>query len=308
MARTPDMITLLGHTAAGKTSLAAQVAAALNGEVISADSRQVYRGMTIGTGKDYNDYVVNGKAVPYHLIDIVDAGYTYNVYEFQRDFTEAYLDITGRGRLPVLCGGTGMYIESVLKRYRMIHVPENTALREELEVKELDELVRILEGYKTPHNQTDTTSPKRVIRAIEIADYMERNGDTAPEVPEIRALNIGISYARDLRRERITKRLTQRLEEGMTEEVSVLLRNGITYEQLEYYGLEYRFIARYLKGMTTKQEMFRGLNTAIHRFAKRQMTYFRGMERRGTHIHWIDGSLPPDRKSELILELYNRFI
>lgn len=308
MTENAEMITILGHTAGGKTSIAAHVAFRLDGEVISADSRQVYRGMTIGTGKDYADYIVKGTRVPYHLVDIVEAGYEYNVYEFQRDFVRTYQEVRNRNKLPVMCGGTGMYIESVLRRYHMVNVPVNQELREELNGKDTDTLTRILQQYTALHNQTDTTSKKRAIRAIEIAEYMKRHGEKVPGVPRIRSLNIGIAYDRDTRRSRITSRLEQRIREGMIEEAEELIRGGMTYAQLEYYGLEYKFLAGYLKGALNRDEMIAGLNTAIHRFAKRQMTYFRGMERRGTKIHWIAGSVPLEEKVEQVIGLYNRTI
>ena len=300
------MITVLGHTAGGKTSLAAHVASRLNGEVISADSRQVYRDMTIGTGKDYADYSVEGMQVPYHLVDIVDAGYEYNVYEFQQDFVSVFHEVRKRDKLPVLCGGTGMYIESILQRYNMVNVPVNEKLRAELNNKNLESLIGILRQYTVLHNQTDTTSKKRAIRAIEIAEYLKIHGDSVPQVPRISSLNIGVAYDRETRRNRITRRLEQRIREGMIGEAEALVKKGVTYEQLEYYGLEYKFLARYLQGSLDRDEMIAGLNTAIHRFAKRQMTYFRGMERRGIKIHWLEGSLPLEEKVEQVTGLYYR--
>lgn len=301
----PDMITILGHTAGGKTSLAASVAHLFGGEVISADSRQVYRGMTIGTGKDYGDYVVEGQKVPYHLIDILDAGEAYSVHTFQKDFFSAYGKLKKRGVLSVLCGGTGLYIESVLRQYDMLHVPVNEARRRELEALDLEELTAILDRYRRLHNTTDTLSKKRAIRAIEIAEYEKKEQSRESSFPVIRSVNVGIRYERDVRRSRITDRLKQRLDEGMIGEAEALLKAGVDHEKLEYYGLEYKFLSQYLRGALSREEMFSGLNSAIHRFAKRQMTYFRGMERRGVKIHWLDGSLPFMEKVERIRYLYD---
>ncbi len=306
MQATPDIITILGHTAGGKTALAAYVAHHLGGEVISADSRQVYRGMTIGTGKDYGDYVVEGRKVPYHLIDIMDAGEVYNVYAFQKDFFSVYVKLKEHGILPVMCGGTGLYIESVLRQYDMLHVPVNEARRRELDALDLEELTAILGSYGRLHNTTDSLSKKRAIRAIEIAEHEVKEQHPQYSLPEIRSLNIGIRYERDVRRTRITERLKQRLDEGMIAEAEALLKAGVDHEKLEYYGLEYRYLSQYLRGALSRDEMFSRLNSAIHRFAKRQMTYFRGMERRGVKIHWIDGSLPLMEKVEKICVLFDR--
>jgi len=305
MGKTVDIITILGHTAGGKTKLAANVGFTLNGEVISADSRQVYRGMDIGTGKDYSDYVVKGTQVTTHLIDIVDAGYEYNVYEFQKDFFNAVEKIMKKSKLPVLCGGTGLYIESLLRGYGMPSVSVNRALRDELEGKSMQELEKLLRSYKTLHNQSDTDTRKRAIRAIEIAEYISKNGQNIQPFPEVNSITFGVRYTRDERRRRITERLTQRLEEGMVEEAEQLISSGLSFEKLEYYGLEYKFLAQYLSGRLSYDAMFSGLNTAIHRFAKRQMTYFRGMERRGIPIHWIEGSLPLEEKIKAIIDLWN---
>lgn len=299
------MITILGHTAGGKTALAAHVAHQFGGEVVSADSRQVYRGMTIGTGKDYEDYVVEGQKVPYHLVDIMDAGEAYNVYAFQKDFFSVYSNLKERGVLPILCGGTGLYIESVLRQYDMLHVPVNESRRRELDALDLEELAVILGRYRQIHNTTDTLSKKRAIRAIEIAEYEQRGQQRQLTFPAIRSLNIGIRYERDIRRRRITERLKQRLNEGMVGEAEALLKAGVDHETLEYYGLEYKYLSQHLRGTLSHDEMFSGLNSAIHRFAKRQMTYFRGMERRGVKIHWIDGSLPFREKVEKICVLYD---
>ena len=300
-----DLITILGPTASGKTPLAAHLADKLNTEIISGDSRQIYRRMDLGTGKDLVDYVVVGRPVPYHLIDIVEPGYKYNVFEYQRDFLKAYEDITSRGKMPILCGGTGMYIESVLKGYRLLPVPENLELRASLEGKTLEELTRILEGYKKLHNSTDVDTAKRAIRAIEIEEYYKQQPPEYREFPTLNSLIVGVDIDRELRREKITRRLKQRLEEGMVEEVRGLLAEGIPAENLIYYGLEYKFLTQYAIGELTFDEMFNQLETAIHQFAKRQMTWFRGMERRGFTIHWLDATLPMEEKVEHITNLKN---
>lgn len=300
-----DLITILGPTASGKTPLAAALAHRLDTEIISGDSRQVYRRMDLGTGKDLVDYVVDGQHVPYHLIDIVEPGYKYNVFEYQRDFLKAYQEITNRGKLPILCGGTGMYIESVLKGYRLLPVPENPALRASLEGKSLEELTRILEGYKKLHNSTDVDTAKRAIRAIEIEEYYQQQPPEYREFPSLKSLIIGVNIHRDLRREKITRRLKQRLDEGMVDEVRRLLAEGIPAENLIYYGLEYKYLTQYAIGELTFDEMFLQLETAIHQFAKRQMTWFRGMERRGFHIHWVDATLPMEEKINHIINILN---
>ena len=305
MAMKYDLITLLGPTASGKTPLAAALADRLNAEVISGDSRQVYRRMDLGTGKDLVDYVVHGRQVPYHLIDIVEPGYKYNVFEYQRDFLKVYEDITSRGKLPILCGGTGMYMESVLKGYRLLPVPENPELRATLAGKSLEELTRMLEGYKKLHNSTDVDTVKRAIRAIEIEEYYRQQPPEYRDFPSLNSLIVGVDIDRDLRREKITRRLKQRLEEGMVEEVRGLLAEGIPPEDLIYYGLEYKFLTQYAIGELTYEEMFSQLETAIHQFAKRQMTWFRGMERRGFTIHWLDATLPMEEKVEWIINLIN---
>lgn len=298
------MITVLGPTAAGKTAVAAHLAARTGGEIISGDSRQVYRGMDIGTGKDYDDYFVDGIDVPSHLLDIEEPGNHYNVYRFQNDFAEAFSAIRARGKLPVLCGGSGLYLEAVLKDYKLIHVPPNRKLREELEGKSLDELTEILKSLKPElHNVTDVETDRRAIRAIEIEMFARENPEAETTLPEITSLNIGIAVDRETRRRRISRRLKQRLEEGMLGEVQKLLDSGLTPKQLIYYGLEYKYLTLHLTGELTYDEMFEKLETAIHQFAKRQMTWFRGMEKRGTKIHWIDGNLPMEEKIEKILEL-----
>ena len=301
-----DLITILGPTASGKTDLAAHLAYDLQTEIISADSRQVYRGMDLGTGKDLENYVVKGKQIPYHLIDICDAGFKYNLFMYQQDFLNAYQDMVSRNLLPILCGGTGLYIESVLKGYRMIPVPENPELRASLEGKPLDELARILSGYKTLHNTTDVDTPKRAIRAIEIGEYYRTHPVQEREFPEIHPLIIGVNIDRELRREKITNRLKQRLDQGMLDEIRGLLDAGVHPDDLIYYGLEYKYLTLYVIGKLSYEEMFSQLEIAIHQFAKRQMTWFRGMERRGFLIHWIEATLPMEEKVARIKELLNQ--
>lgn len=301
-----DLVTILGPTASGKTPLAAALAYRLNSEIVSGDSRQIYRRMDLGTGKDLADYVVNGQQIPYHLIDIVDPGYKYNVFEFQRDFLRAYEAIHRKGKLPILCGGTGMYIESVLKGYRLLPVPENPELRKSLADKSLEELTAVLSEYKKLHNSTDVDTVKRAIRAIEIEEYYRRQPVSEREFPKLNSLIIGVDIDRDLRREKITRRLKQRLDEGMVEEVQALLDSGISADDLIYYGLEYKYLTLYVTKQLTYSEMCHQLEIAIHQFAKRQMTWFRGMERRGFNIHWINASLPLEQKVEEIVELINK--
>lgn len=299
------MITILGPTASGKTDIATHLAAELSAEIISADSRQVYRRMDIGTGKDLADYVVDGKRVPYHLIDIVEPGTKYNLFEYQRDFLEAYNDIRSRGKNVILCGGTSLYIESVLKGYRLIPVPENKELRHKLEGKSLLELTSILERLKAEnnsnmHNSTDVDTSKRAIRAIEIEMAYKEAHIEERTFPKIDNVIIGVGIDRDLRRMKITRRLDQRLQDGMVDEVKSLLDSGIPADDLIYYGLEYKFVTEYILGKSTFEEMHRSLEIAIHQFAKRQMTWFRGMERRGFTIHWIDAA---DSMEEKINEI-----
>lgn len=296
------MITILGPTATGKTSLAANLASLINGEIISADSRQVYKGMDIGTGKDLADYEVNGFTVPHHLVDIVDPGYEYNVFEFQRDFLEAYTKIDEKGSIPILCGGTGLYIESVLKGYKLINVPKNETLREELELKEDKELIELLESFKNLHNTTDSSERERLIRAIEIQKYYDDNPDIDTHFPEIDTKIFGIDYDRRVVRMRITERLEERLQNGMIEEIEGLLNSGVKPEQLTFYGLEYKWVTDHLEGKLAYNEMFRRLNTAIHQFSKRQMTWFRRMEKQGFEINWIDGNLNLNEKIAYILQ------
>ena len=285
--------------------MAAALASRLDSEIISADSRQVYRGMDLGTGKDLADYTVADKTIPYHLIDIVDSGYKYNVFEYQRDFLEAYQSVCERGKLPILCGGTGLYLEAVLKGYRLIPVPENPELRNRLSDKSLDELTRILSSYKKLHNSTDVDTVKRAIRAIEIEEYYLTQDVEERSFPTINSLIIGVDIDRELRRKKITRRLKQRLDEGMVDEVRQLIDNGVSPDDLIYYGLEYKYLTLYVIGEFTFEEMFHQLEIAIHQFAKRQMTWFRGMERRGFTIHWIDASLPMEQKVDSILNLLN---
>ena len=313
----PDMqkmITILGPTASGKTPVAARLAAEIGGEVISADSRQVYRRMDIGTGKDLADYTVSQRdssfVIPYHLIDIREPGTKYNLFEYQQDFFDVYQDIQSRGAVPILCGGTGLYIEAVLKGYHLSPVPQNQELRDSLEGKSLGELTQMLTELKAKtgsnmHNKTDVDSCQRAIRAIEIETYNLEYPTPRRELPAVDSLIIGISIDRELRREKITRRLKARLESGMVEEVKALLDEGIPAEDLIYYGLEYKFVTEYLTGQLTYDEMFQCLEIAIHQFAKRQMTWFRGMERRGFKINWIDATLPIEDKIETIMSLYD---
>ena len=302
------MITILGPTASGKTPVAARLAVEIDGEVISADSRQVYRRMDIGTGKDLADYVFDDNLIPYHLIDIREPGTKYNLFEYQQDFFDAYQDIRSRGKVPILCGGTGLYIEAVLKGYHLSPVPQNQELRNRLEGKSLAELTQMLTELKQKtgsnmHNTTDVDSCQRAIRAIEIETYNIEHPTPRRELPPVDSIIIGIDIDRELRREKITRRLKARLDEGMVDEVKALLEEGISPEDLIYYGLEYKFVTEYLMGQTSYDEMFTRLEIAIHQFAKRQMTWFRGMERRGFKIHWIDATLPMDEKIEIIKQL-----
>lgn len=297
------MLTILGPTAGGKTSLAAKMAFILDGEIISADSRQVYRGMDLGTGKDLEDYIVEGKQIPYHLIDIVDAGYKYNVYEYQKDFLKVYSELQKREKYPVLCGGSGMYLEAVLKGYKLVPVPANENLRNELEKKDTRELTAILKSFKKLHNTSDIDSRKRLIRAIEIEMYYDESKDIDDYFPKINSLIVGVKYDRNSRRKRISERLKQRLDDGMIDEVKRIIETGVSPEILIYYGLEYKYLTQFILGKITYDEMFKQLETAIHQFAKRQMTWFRGMERKGFKIHWLDGFASMNEKTERIVEL-----
>lgn len=297
-----DILTLLGPTASGKTALAVLLAEKLGAEIISADSRQIYRRMDIGTGKDLNEYRLHGHTIPYHLIDICEPGYRYNLYEYQRDFNTAFDAIRSRGRLPLLCGGTGLYIETVLKGYSMPQVPKNTELRRRLADKSLPELEALLRSYKTLHNTTDTDTCKRAIRAIEIEEYYRSLPPEVRQDKPLKSFIAGIAIDREVRRQRITERLKKRLDGGMVDEVRGLLAEGIPPENLIYYGLEYKFLTEYVLGKYSYQEMFTLLETAIHQFAKRQMTWFRGMERRGFSIYWVDGTQPFEKLCDEIAE------
>ena len=309
-----QMITILGPTASGKTPLAAALAKEIDGEIISADSRQVYRRMDIGTGKDLEEYVVgrqesgDRRKIPYYLIDIVEPGTKYNLFQYQQDFFDAYNNIIGKGKTPILCGGTGLYIEAVLKGYKLSPVPQNQELRDRLEGKSLTELTQILMALKEKngsnmHNTTDVDSCQRAIRAIEIETYNIEHPMPLRELPPIPSLIVGVNIDREQRREKITRRLKARLEDGMVDEVKALLDEGIPAEDLIYYGLEYKFVTEYLIGKTTYEEMFQRLEIAIHQFAKRQMTWFRGMERRGFTIHWIEAMQPMEEKVKQIMQL-----
>ncbi len=302
-----NLITILGATASGKTGFAAQLAYLLGREIISADSRQVYRKMDIGTGKDLDDYVVNGTIIKSHLIDIVDAGQKYNVYEYQKDFTRVFNDILKTDKKAILCGGSGMYLEAILKNYQLISVPINDDLRLTLEKLSMPELTKILESHKKLHNTTDTDNRKRLIRAIEIADYYKNNNIEKTELNNLQNITFGIKFDRNSRRKRISLRLKERLKNGMIDEVQMLINEGVDKETLIYYGLEYKFITQYLSGQITYNEMFTQLETAIHQFSKRQMTWFRRMERNGTKIHWLDGYMSIDEKFDRIKSVLIQF-
>lgn len=302
------MVTVLGPTASGKTAVAAALAYRIGGEIISADSRQVYRRMDIGTGKDLADYEIDGTHIPYHLIDIAEPGTKYNLFQYQQDFHEAYADILRRGKHPILCGGTGLYIEAVLGGYNLSPVPQNPDLRASLASKSLEELTAMLASLKqltgsAMHNRSDVDTVQRAIRAIEIETYNLEHPTPERQLPPVDSIIVGINIDRDLRREKITRRLKARLDEGMADEIRSLIGEGINPEDLIYYGLEYKYITEYVIGNTSYDEMFRSLEIAIHQFAKRQMTWFRGMERRGYNIHWIDATLPTDAKVDSILQL-----
>jgi tRNA dimethylallyltransferase len=300
----PELIAIIGPTACGKTGFSVALAQALNGEIISGDSRQVYSQMDIGTGKDVAEYSANGQVVPCHLIDIRPPGYKYNIFEFQHDFFHVYDDVRQRGKMPILCGGSGLYIEAVLKGYQLYDVPENAVLRKSLENKSLDELTCILKNYKTLHNKTDVDSVRRAVRAIEIEEYCRTDAGAAQSsFPPINSLIVGLRIDREERRKRISLRLHQRLQSGMVEEVAGLLASGIDPQSLIYYGLEYKFITLYLTGQLTYNQMAEKLEIAIHQFAKRQMTWFRGMETRGLVIHWIDAAIPTEEKIKKTLNL-----
>lgn len=297
-----DLLAVIGPTASGKTAFAVRLALALGGEVISADSRQVYRGMDIGTGKDLEEYVVEGQQVPCHLVDIVEAGYKYNVFEYQADFLRVWEDCRRRGVVPVLCGGSGLYVEAVLKGYKLLAVPVNEELRASLEGVPLPELAARLATYKKLHNTTEIDTPKRAIRAIEIEEYYRTHPYEEKDFPQLRPLIVGVEVSREVRRERITRRLHERLEQGMVEEVRQLLDSGVAPEDLIYYGLEYKYLTLYLTGKLSYDAMVEQLNVAIHQFAKRQMTWFRKMEREGFEIRWLDAGLPLEERVDRVKE------
>ena len=305
------LITILGPTASGKTSVAAHLAARIGGEIISGDSRQVYRRMDIGTGKDIADYTVDGVNIPYHLIDIAEPGTKYNLFQYQEDFHKAYDDITARGKTAILCGGTGLYIEAVLKGYNLSPVPQNQILRDKLSDKSLDELTAMLielkqRNHSTMHNQTDVDTCQRAIRAIEIETYNLEHPTEERALPAVEATVIGIDISREDRRQRISNRLKTRLDEGMIDEIKGIINSGVDADDLIYYGLEYKYVTEYVVGKISYDEMFTQLEIAIHQFAKRQMTWFRGMERRGTHIHWIDYRLPMEEKVNEIIRIVDK--
>jgi tRNA dimethylallyltransferase len=298
-----DLLIVTGPTASGKTSLAVAVAKKLGGEIISADSRQVYRGMNIGTGKDYSDYCIDGTEIPFHLIDIADPGYKYNVFEYQRDFIRVYRNLKDRSVFPVVCGGSGMYADSIISGYKMVEVAPDSGLRSNLEKKSMEELIEILSTYKKLHNTTDIDTKKRVIRAIEIEHFNQNKSKPVSKFPEIKSLVVGILPDRESRRMNISKRLRQRLDEGMVEEVKLLMNQGLPADVLIYYGLEYKFITLYLTGKMPYDDMVKALEIAIHQFAKRQMTWFRSMERRGVKINWLEGKLSLEEKINRIMIL-----
>jgi tRNA dimethylallyltransferase len=296
-----DLLIITGPTASGKTSLAVAVAELTGGEIISADSRQVYRGMNLGTGKDYNDYFINGRRLPCHLIDIVDPGYKYNVFEYQRDFLKVYASLRERSVFPVVCGGSGMYADSIISGYKMVEVPPHSDFRYNLEKKSMDDLIGILSTYKTLHNKTDTDSKKRVIRAIEIEYFSRNKARPFSKFPKLYPLIIGILPNRESRRKNISERLRKRLDAGMVDEVKGLMEQGVKTEVLIYYGLEYKYITLFLMGKMDYEAMVKELEISIHQFAKRQMTWFRGMERRGIKINWLAGDMPLDQKVEHVM-------
>lgn len=300
-----DIITILGPTACGKTKLAAHLAYQINGEIINADSRQVYRGMDLGTGKDLEDYVVNNEFISYHLIDIVNAGEKYNVFRFKQDFYDAYKSIKEKNKVPILCGGSGMYLEAILRNYNLLEVPENIELRRKLEKYSLEELTQILKQYKTLHNKTDVDTKKRAIRAIEIEEFYKINNANKLNHPTLKSLTIGLNIDRDLRRKKISQRLKNRLAKGMIDEVKHLMEQGISAEDLIYYGLEYKYITEYILGYYSFDVFYSKLETAIYQFAKRQMTYFRGMEKRGITIHWLDATNSLEENLKQIIHLYS---
>lgn len=301
-----DLLVITGPTASGKTSLAVTLAKLTGGEIISADSRQVYRGMDIGTGKDLNDYVIDGFRIPCHLIDIADPGYKYNVFEYQRDFLKIYKDLKARSVFPVVCGGSGMYADSIISGYKMFEVPPDSGFRAKLQKKSMEELKEILSTYKALHNTTDTDNKKRIIRAIEIEYFSRHRNVKNSNFPKINSLVVGVMLDRETRRQRISDRLKKRMDEGLIDEVKNLIDKGIRHETLIYYGLEYKYITLYLLGRLAWEDMMTELEVAIHQYAKRQMTWFRGMERRGIKINWIDGKLPMEKKVEEVMTLLDK--
>jgi tRNA dimethylallyltransferase len=300
---TYDLLVVTGPTASGKTSLAVAIANKVKGEILSADSRQVYRGMNLGTGKDYDDYLIGDTLIPCHLIDIAEPGYKYNVFEYQRDFIKVYTDLKERKIFPVVCGGSGMYADSIITGYKMFEIPPDSGFRAELEKKSIEELKEILSTYKNLHNTTDIDTKKRVIRAIEVEHFNRNRKKQKSGFPKVNSLVIGVMFDRETRRKRISERLKQRLDAGMVEEVKRLINLGVNTDTLIYYGLEYKFITLYLTGKMSYDAMVRELEIAIHQFAKRQMTWFRGMERRGTIINWLDGNLPIEENVEMAMKL-----
>jgi len=296
-----NLITILGPTATGKTTLAANLASLIGGEIISADSRQIYRRMDIGTGKDLDDYIVNGQQIPHHVVDIVEPGVKYNVFEYMNAFTEAFNQIIENDKIPILCGGSGMYLDAILRGYELSKVPVNEELRRECAKMTFNELIEKLKSYGPLHNTSDITSDERLLRAIEIADFQALNRVSSLDLPEFASTNFGIKFDRDDLRSRITERLHQRIDEGMIDEVKNLIREGLNPNDLIYYGLEYKFITYYISGKLTFNQMINQLNIAIHQFAKRQNTWFRRMEKKGVKIIWIDGNIEMGDKLSLIL-------
>lgn len=297
----PGLIVLLGPTATGKTRVAALLAHRLGSCVISADSRQVYRRMDIGTGKDYGDYIVDGKTVPYNLIDIAEPGSRYNLFEYQRDFHKVFADVSDEKHIPVLCGGSGLYIDCIIRNYDLREVPQDPELRTKLKKKGLPELKKILSTYISLHNETDVDTVNRAVRAIEIAVYQQKHKHLSKPYPEISATVFGIDCSREVRRKRISERLIKRVDEGLIHEVENLLADGVTHDDLEFYGLEYKYVSEFLRGLYGKKEFLRKLEIAIHQFAKRQMTFFRSMEKKGVEIQWISREMSNEEMVDSII-------
>ena len=296
------LITILGPTASGKTHLAVNLAKEIDGEVISADSRQAYQGMDIGTGKDLDEFTIDGKQIPYHLIDIKKAGYEYNVFEFQQDFIRVVQGILKRGKTPILCGGTGLYLSSALAKEQLISVPENKVLREELNLKKKSELIEELASLKTLRTSLEATDKERIIRALEI-EYFKKENPIAPAMPVLEHTVFGMEVDRSISKEKITQRLSERLNQGLVKEVETLLTKGVTTEQLKLYGLEYRFVTEFIEGELNFNDMYQKLNSAIHLFAKKQMTWFRKMQRQGISIHWLHTETSIEEKISTIRKL-----